>query len=419
MSVNVDVDYTDGATWDAQMPARTSWLRDHDPVYWSERSGVWVVTKYEDVAAISKNQEVFTSGEGVRPQRDIKIGLIDEHEPRHGQLRNLINKGFTPRMVRTYEQYFSRITTEVLDAVAPRGQCDFVNDIAVPLPLFMIASMIGIRREDYDRFHHWSDRMIAADGNYDDPDITASASAAFAEYSAYVTEIIEARRRDPKDDLVSILVGAEDRGDLAHFDRTDGIGGESEEQLDLANTELLLLMVILMVAGNETTRNGMSGGMQLLIENPAEYAKLVADPELVPSAVEEMLRLVSPVLSFSRTVTRDTELRGRKIAAGQKVLMLYGAANRDPEVFDDPDVFRVERNPNHLAFGIGTHFCLGANLARMEMRVLFDQLVRRFPDMTYAGEGPRFSPSALVRSCTEMTVCYAAARPSTAAASPA
>jgi cytochrome P450 family 142 subfamily A polypeptide 1 len=404
--MNVDVNFLDAAAWDEQMPERTRWLRANDPVFWSEKSRVWVITKYADVVTVSKNQELFTSADGVRAGQNVRIGLIDEGEPRHTQLRNLINKGFTPRMVRKLEDPFQRATTDVLDAVARLGVCDFVDDIAVPLPLIMIAEMIGVRQQDRGRFHHWSDAMIAADGNYGDPAIMAAATTAFTEYSAYVTEIIEARRRAPQDDLISILTGADDQGLLRRFDQGEFPGGTVPESIDLANSELLLLLVILMVAGNETTRNGMSGGMQLLIENPAQRAKLLADPALVPSAVEEMLRLISPVLSFSRKVTRDTALRGKTLRGGDQVLMLYGSANRDEEVFEDAEAFRVERNPQHLAFGIGTHFCLGANLARMEMRTLFEHVLRRLPDVEYATTGPLMRPSALVRSCVEMQVRY-------------
>ena len=404
--MNVDVDFLDAAAWDERMPERTRWLRAHDPVFWSAKSRVWVITKYADLAAISKNQELFTSAEGVRAGRNVKIGLIDEGEPRHTQLRNLINKGFTPRLVRRLEAPFQKATTDVIDAVARRGTCDFVEEIAVPLPLIMIAEMIGVRPEDRQRFHEWSDAMIAADGNYDDPQIMAASAKAFTEYSAYVDEIIEARRRAPQDDLISILTGADDRGLLRRFEQEEIPSGTAPAALNLANNELLLLLVILMVAGNETTRNGMSGGMQLLIEHPAERAKLIADPALVPSAIEEMLRLVSPVLSFSRTVTADTELRGKTLRRGEQVLLLYGSANRDEEVFEDAEAFRAERNPHHLAFGIGTHFCLGANLARMEMRTLFEHLLRRLPDIEYAAGGPVMRPSALVRSCVEMRVRY-------------
>jgi cytochrome P450 family 142 subfamily A polypeptide 1 len=225
------------------------------------------------------------------------------------------------------------------------------------------------------------------------------------EYSAYVTKVIESRREQPQDDLVSILTGAKDGGILGRFDRQRS-ADYGEEHLALANDELIMLLVVLLVAGNETTRNGISGGMQLLIENPAERQKLVDDPSLIPAAVEEMVRLVSPVHAFSRTVTQDLELRGKAIRAGQRVLLLYPSANRDADVFPEPDRFRADRNPTHLGFGIGKHFCLGANLARMEMRVAFSELLRRIPDMRYATGGPVLLPSALVRSCVEMKVRF-------------
>lgn len=398
-------DFVAASGWDDRMHERMRWLRRHDPVHWSEKNQIWVVSKYDGVAYVSKNPDLFCSGQGVRPDRTLKIGLIDEDEPRHGQLRRLINKGFTPRMVRNLEASFLDIVTEAIDAVAAKGECDFVDDIAVPLPLLVIADMIGIRKEDRARFHRWSDAMIAADGNFDDPGVVEKAHAAFLEYSTYVNEIIEDRRKNPRDDFVSILTGAKDGGVLQDFGR-ERSAGVSEEHHALANDELIMLLVILLVAGNETTRNAISGGMQLLIENPGERRKLIDDPSLIPSAVEEMVRMISPVQSFSRTATRDTELHGRAIKQGQQVLMLYPSANRDEDVFEDPDTFKVERNPQHLGFGIGNHFCLGANLARMEMRVAFRELLRRLPDMEYDDGGPVMKPSALVRSCVHMRVRY-------------
>jgi cytochrome P450 family 142 subfamily A polypeptide 1 len=401
---NIDVDFVAAEAWDGHMHERMRWLRENDPVFWSEKCQHWVVSKFEDVAYISKHHKIFCSGEGVRP--GIKIGLIDEDEPRHGRLRGLINKGFTPRMIGLLEKGFHEIVTETIDKVADRGKCDFVDDIAVPIPLLLIADMIGIHKKDRERFHKWSDDMIAADGNMDKPEVMAKANQAFLEYSSYINEIIEDRRKNPREDLVSILSGAHDQGVLQQFGNEITGGAVSEEHQVLANNELILLLVILLVAGNETTRNGISGGMQLLIEHPQQRRALIEDPSLLPSAVEEMLRLVSPVHSFSRTATQDTELKGRKIKKGQKVLMLYPSANRDADEFEDPETFKIERNPHHLAFGIGNHFCLGANLARMELRVAFGELLRRLPDMEYAADGPEIKPSPLVRSCMHMYVRY-------------
>ena len=405
--IDVNIPYLDSHSWDQSIWERLRWLQEHDPIFWSEKDQLFVITRFEDVSTVSKNQDLFTSAEGVRPSNPAKIGLIDEGEPRHGQIRGMINKGFTPRMVKMLERVFHQITTEAIDEVASKGECDFVQSIAVPLPLLLIAEMLGIRREDRDRFHHWSDAMIAGDGNLDKPEIMAAAGMAFLEYSTYLKDIIEDRRQNPRDDLISILVNAKDEGHLTQFEenaRVDELTGVDHH--GIASDELVMLCTILLVAGNETTRNGISGGTQLLIEHPEQRQRLVDDPSLIPAAVEEMLRLVSPVHSFSRTATQDTELRGVEIKQGQKLLMVYPTANRDPRQFEDPDRFDIDRNPAHLAFGIGSHFCLGANLARMEMRVAFEELLRRIPDMEYAEGGPVIKPSSLVRTCAEMKVRF-------------
>jgi cytochrome P450 family 142 subfamily A polypeptide 1 len=233
----------------------------------------------------------------------------------------------------------------------------------------------------------------------------AAGSQAFMEYSAYLHDIIEDRRRHPREDLVSILVSAKDEGVLGSADREIPMAISDEHQR-LANDELIMILVLLMVAGNETTRNAISGGMHLLLTHPDERQKLLDDPAKIPAACEEIVRLISPVRSFGRTATEDTELRGRKIAQGDSVLLLYPSANRDAEKFEDPDAFRVDRHPEHLGFGIGQHFCLGANLARMELRVAFSELLRRLPDMELACERPEIKPSPLVHSYMHMPVRF-------------
>ena len=405
--LSIDFDFTAPASWDASMTDRLASLRENHPLFWSEQTQLWVAAGFPEVSYVSKHQELFTSEQGVRPKSDTIIGLLDEPEPRHKMLRRLINKGFTPSMVARLEEKFAEIARETLDGIADRGECDFVEEVAVPLPLLLIAEMIGIRREDREQFHRWSDALIDFDGNRNDPEVMARTAQAFVDFSRYVGEIIEERRLHPEDDLLSILVKAKDDGLLdKRFGGERALEGQPEEMQAATDDELVILLAILLVAGNETTRNAIAGGMQLLIENPGEREKLVDNPSLIPVAVEEMLRLVSPVQTFSRTVTRKTELAGKTLEVGDEVLLVYPSANRDARVFEEPDLFRVDRRPQHLAFGVGSHFCLGANLARMEMRVAFRQLLRRFPDMEYSRGGPELRPSAFVRACTHMWVQY-------------
>jgi cytochrome P450 family 142 subfamily A polypeptide 1 len=225
------VDFLASETWDSMMHERLRWLREHDPVHWAERNDLWVVTKFADVAYVSKHHELFCSGQGVRPGNPMKIGLIDEDEPRHTVLRNLINKGFTPRMIKLLEPGLRQIVTEAIDKIAAAGACDFVADIAAPIPLLLIADMMGVRTEDRERFHQWSDALIAADGNLDNPEVMQKAYAAFLEYAAYLNGVIDDRRQHPREDLITILAGARERGLLPDFEnQVPGEGISAEHQ---------------------------------------------------------------------------------------------------------------------------------------------------------------------------------------------
>jgi cholest-4-en-3-one 26-monooxygenase len=363
-----------------------AWLRREAPVYWDAPNDLWAITRHEDVAFVSTHPEIFCSGEGYRPGMGGDPSLISMDPPAHTQLRRLINKGFTPRMVAQMETHVRDLVKRTLDAVAPRGTCDFAADVATPLPMLVIAELLGFPLEDWQQLQHWSDDMNVGDARHP----LESVLKAYEEYCAYFARIHAEKTARPGDDLVSKLIHAEVDGARLDYD-------------DVLRTTLLLL-----VGGNETTRNTVTGAMLALIQHPEERAKLLGRPERLPVAVEEFLRWVTPIMNFKRTATRDHTLSGTTIRAGQQVLMLHGSANRDERVFDRADVFSVTREPNpHLAFGIGTHFCLGANLARLEIRVMFEELLRRLPDVRLVpGADVVRYPSTFIRGWSAMPVEY-------------
>jgi cytochrome P450 len=387
-------------------------LRENTPVAWDGRHNIWVLSKFADVVYASTHADLFCSSRGIRPYQSFDLSLIGLDDPRHSQQRRLINKGFTPRMVRNLEPRMRQITTEVLDRIADWGECDFVADIAVHVPLIVIAELMGLPTEDRERLWHWSDDMMGGDRPPVEGDIhIAKAAKAFGEYLEYVSELVDERRaayRHAKEienrggeppalpeDLITALVGAHEEGLF-------------EETADLARDEFTMFLVLVVVAGNETTRNAMSGAMKTFSDHPDEWQKLVANPALWSTAADEIVRWVSPVLSFVRTATQDTELSGQKIAEGERVMMLYQSANRDADAFDAPDEFRVDREPNnHVGFGVGPHFCLGANLARLEIRIVFEEIAKRFPDMRIKpGTSPVYGHSMLVHGIESLPVVY-------------
>jgi cholest-4-en-3-one 26-monooxygenase len=388
------------------------WIRVNDPVHWDDRNNVWVISKYDDISYVERQPELFCSGDGIRPKGggagDLSIVSLDD--PEHARQRRLVSRGFTPSRISEMMEHIRDIARELVAAIASRGECDFVEDIAKPLPLIVIAELLGLPVDDRQQLGAWSDAMMSAESaEGDDPKLQA-AGEAWATYVTYLVALIDERRAHPRDDLISVLLSSADAGAL-HF-REDEVQAQLASgglpMSDLTGDELLMFLVLLLVAGNETTRNALSGGIEALSQFPEQRARLVTDLSLAGSATEEILRYVSPVISFSRTVTRDTELRGRALKQGDVVLNVYPSANRDADVFDDPHAFRIDRSPNmHLAFGTGPHFCLGANLARTEIRILLEELFSRLPDIRVApGAVPQRSPNSLVTTVDHLRVVF-------------
>ncbi len=388
-------------------------LRAEAPVYRHpepDGPGFWVLTRYHDIQAVSQDWATYSSAHGVVGLGPSEYGagsqnggdspaaggaelmMLNMDPPRHTKLRNLVNKGFTMARINRLEPAIRKAAAEILDSVAPKGGCDFVTEVAAELPLRVIAELIGIPDEDRHRVFDWSNRLV---GNAD-PEFQVAPEAsmqASMEMFAYAEQLATQRRREPRDDLVSVLMDAE-------------VDGEK-----LTTMEFDVFFMLLAVAGNETTRNLISGGMLAFFEHPDQWARLRSDRSLLPSAVEEMLRWVTPVMYFRRAATGDREIRGHQIRKGDSVTMWYISGNRDEEVFADPDRFDVGRSPNlHLAFGGGgPHNCLGLNLARLEIRVMFEELIERMPDIELAGPVQRLR-SNFINGIKHMPVKFAPRR---------
>jgi cytochrome P450 len=359
-------------------------------VYWCEGAGYWAITRYDDGVRIHRDPETFCSGQGMTMRggelEDVKDvdTLITIDPPRHTRQRQLVSRAFTPRAVANLEPRIRTIVDELLDRVRPGDTIDFVDAVAAPLPIIVIAELLGVPIEDRDRFIAWTNTSV---GRADPEYAQDEAMAALGGQYEYFVDIVEQRRRQPKDDLISRLVAVQ--ADVDDFSADD----------------LLNLCFLLLAAGNETTRNLISGGLLALIEYPGEKEKLLSGEGSIESAIEEMLRWWNPVIHMARTLTRDVTIRDRQVRAGDQVVMFYGSLNRDEDVFGaDADSFRVDRDPNpHVAFGFGQHFCLGANLARLEARVMLEQLLERFPNPALGGEVQRLR-STMIHGIKHMPV---------------
>jgi cholest-4-en-3-one 26-monooxygenase len=376
-------------------------LRREAPVSWQEHPhgrGFWSVVQHGDVVTVNRDATLFSSEVGsislLDPdERANAVGadtrgamMIATDPPRHTRYRRLVNSGFTPRTMKAIEQSLAGRATKIIDLVIEKGSCDFVTDVAAELPLQAIADIMGVPQQDRGRLFDWSNRMVGLD----DPEYASTdGTVASTELYAYVNDLARQRRADPRDDIVTLLVNAEIEGD------------------SLSEVEFDMFMLLLTLAGNETTRNSTSWGMWALIEHPEQYARLREQPDLIDSAVEEILRWASPVLHFRRTATADTELHGQRIAKGDKVVMWHISANRDEQVFTEPFRFDITRSPNnHVAFGGGgPHHCLGAYLARMQLRLMIGEIVARIPDMELAGK-PELLRSNVLRGVKHMPVAF-------------
>jgi cholest-4-en-3-one 26-monooxygenase len=365
------------------------YLRKHAPLFWYERPNFdpfWVVTKHADVVWLGKQPErlrneprlaVFPNDLVPPEEREVRH-LLNMDPPDHAKYRRAASKRFTPRAVQGWEPKVRRITRDVIDRAAAREHIDFVQDVSAPITIAVIALMLGVPEPDWPLLFRWTNEIIAPqDPEFQrEGDTQKTMEGARLEVFAYFNAMAEERRKRPTDDIVSEIAN----GDV------DG--------RPIPPMELLSYLFLLVVAGNETTRNAMTGGMLAFIENPGEWKRLQDDAALVTPAIEEIVRWVTPVIQFCRTTTEDIELRGQRIRAGQSLCLFYPSANRDEEIFPDGDVFRIDRQPNdHVGFGRGEHVCLGAHLARLEIRAVFDELRRRLVRAELAGPVDRVRSS--------------------------
>jgi cytochrome P450 len=366
-----------------------AYLRRHAPVFWYERANFdpfWVVTKHADVVLLGKQPERLLNQPRLAafpndvppPPEGATRHLLNMDPPDHAKYRRVVSKRFTPRAVQGWEPKVRRITREAIDRAARKERIDFVADVSAPITIAVIALMLGVPEQDWDLLFRWTNEIIAPQ----DPEFQREGDAqktiegARLEVFQYFHSMAEQRRRRPGDDIVSEVANG----------AVDG--------RPLPPVELLSYLFLLVVAGNETTRNAMTGGMLAFLDNPGEWKRLQDDEALVAPAVEEIVRWTTPVIQFCRTTTEDFELRGQKIRAGQSLCLFYPSANRDEEIFPDGDVFRIDRSPNdHVAFGRGEHVCLGAHLARLEIRCVYEELRRRLVRAEVAGPVERVRSS--------------------------
>lgn len=390
-----DVDLADGNFYaNGEAHAAYRWMRENQPVF-RDRNGLAAAASYAAVVEAERQPELFSNAGGIRPGVDALPHMIDMDDPEHLLRRKLVNAGFTRKRVRDKEKSIAALVDTLIDAVCERGECDFVRELAAPLPMAVIGDMLGVRPEQREMFLKWSDDLVVALSSTVAEANWQAAMDAYAAYTAFTLDTITARRKEPTEDLTSVLVHAE-------------VDGEQ-----LTDEQIVAETLLILIGGDETTRHTLSGGTEQLLRNRDQWDLVQRDPGLLPSAVEEMLRWTSPVKNMCRTLTADTEFHGTQLHKGEKMMLLFESANFDESVFGDPENFRIERNPNsHLAFGFGSHFCLGNQLARLELALMTRRVLQRLPDLRLADDSALpLRPANFVSGLESMPVVFTPVAP--------
>ena len=369
-----------------------TYLREEEPLYWDRHNELWAISRHADIVAMSSDTETFTSGEGALANIPPDPSMIHQYPEQHGKQRRLVSSAFTPSRMRSLESNARDIAIDIIENVRPQGSCDAVTDLAKHLPLRLIGAMLGHPREDLEMIQSWTDAMVQ--GGSGPQYVDETTNDAFDNFAMYHEEAIAKRMEERTDDILSVWLDAE----------IDG------EKLD--ESQLLFEHALIFVGGSETTRNVMSCGIEMLIKNPEQrqyFIENIDDPAVNKAAIEEMIRWAVPFTRMVRVATRDVEMYGKTIKEGQGIMMMYPCAMRDPRVFDDPDSFDIRRPAptSNLSFGHGRHLCLGANLARMELRIFFDELLRRIPNMEFdPAQSPTKRRSSFIRGLTSLPVVW-------------
>ena len=386
-----DVDLTDGRFYADGKAAREAyrWMRANEPVF-RDRNGQAAAASYQALLDAERNPELFSSAGGIRPDQPGMPYMIDMDDPAHLVRRKLVNAGFTRKRVMDKVPSIERLCDALIDGVCGQGSADFVRDIAAPLPMAVIGDMLGVLPEEREMLLKWSDDLVCGLSSHLDESAAQFLMETFGAYTAFTMEVIADRRANPRDDMFSILVNSE----------VDG------QRMD--DSEIVMETLLILIGGDETTRHTLSGGVEQLLRHRDAWDALVADETLLPGAIEEMLRWTSPVKNMCRTLTADTVFHGAELKKDEKIMLMFESANFDEAQFDNPDEFRIDRNPNsHLAFGFGTHFCLGNQLARLELRLMVSKLLARLPDLRLAdGTEVPLRPANFVSGPEAMPVVF-------------